>query len=82
MGDNEEAARKQSVVDLEELYVWLQQLEDPTIGKKILGECWTRNSLPTDVVCAARVRFVILFNHQRLKIFRRYQKTRFFNDNI
>jgi hypothetical protein len=33
MEDNEEAAKKQSVVDLEELYVWLQQLEDPTIGK-------------------------------------------------
>ncbi|XP_067013828.1 disco-interacting protein 2 isoform X5 [Anabrus simplex] len=32
MEDDEEAARKQSVVDLEELYVWLQQFEDPTIG--------------------------------------------------
>jgi hypothetical protein len=33
MEDDEEAAKKQSVVDLEELYVWLQQFEDPTIGK-------------------------------------------------
>ncbi|XP_069689730.1 disco-interacting protein 2 isoform X14 [Periplaneta americana] len=32
MEDDEEAAKKQSVVDLEELYVWLQQFEDPTIG--------------------------------------------------
>jgi hypothetical protein len=31
--EDEEAAKKQSVVDLEELYVWLQQFEDPTIGK-------------------------------------------------
>ncbi|KAJ4432184.1 hypothetical protein ANN_20800 [Periplaneta americana] len=31
MEDDEEAAKKQSVVDLEELYVWLQQFEDPTI---------------------------------------------------
>jgi len=36
MEDDEEAAKKQSVVDLEELYVWLQQFEDPTIGKYIL----------------------------------------------
>lgn len=36
MEDDEEAAKKQSVVDLEELYVWLQQFEDPTIGKCIL----------------------------------------------
>ena len=35
MEDDEEAAKKQSVVDLEELYVWLQQFEDPTIGKII-----------------------------------------------
>lgn len=35
MEDDEEAAKKQSVVDLEELYVWLQQFEDPTIGKVI-----------------------------------------------
>ncbi|XP_063240396.1 disco-interacting protein 2 isoform X5 [Bacillus rossius redtenbacheri] len=32
MEDDDEAAKKQSVVDLEELYVWLQQFEDPTIG--------------------------------------------------
>jgi hypothetical protein len=37
MEDDEEAAKKQSVVDLEELYVWLQQFEDPTIGKVIYG---------------------------------------------
>lgn len=38
MEDDEEAAKKQSVVDLEELYVWLQQFEDPTIGKVMLSD--------------------------------------------
>lgn len=32
MEDNA-AARQQSLIDLEELYVWLQQFEDPNIGK-------------------------------------------------
>lgn len=34
--DQEEAARRQqSLVDLEQLYEWLQQFEDPTIGNFI-----------------------------------------------
>ena len=30
MAEND--ARQQSLIDLENLYVWLQQFEDPTIG--------------------------------------------------
>lgn len=33
MDEEEEAARQQSLVDLEQLYEWLQQFEDPTIGE-------------------------------------------------
>lgn len=33
MDEDEEAARQQSLVDLEQLYEWLQQFEDPTIGE-------------------------------------------------
>lgn len=33
MDEDDEAARQQSLVDLEQLYEWLQQFEDPTIGK-------------------------------------------------
>lgn len=31
MAEND-VARQQSLIDLEELYVWLQQFEDPSIG--------------------------------------------------
>lgn len=33
---NSAAERQQSLVDLEDLYVWLQQFEDPSIGN---GKC-------------------------------------------
>lgn len=45
MDEDEEAARQQSLVDLEQLYEWLQQFEDPTIGEST----YIRNTLETQV---------------------------------
>lgn len=45
MDEDEEAARQQSLVDLEQLYEWLQQFEDPTIGEST----YIRNTKETQV---------------------------------
>lgn len=46
MDEDEEAARQQSLVDLEQLYEWLQQFEDPTIGEST----YIRNTSETQVI--------------------------------
>lgn len=42
--DPEDAAKKQSVIDLEELYVWLQQFEDPSLGEAATSPAGGRHS--------------------------------------